>query len=243
MPRQREDDFANGLIAHLNPKSPVAEAYRTLRTSLQFSAPEESLKSIMVTSAGPGEGKSTTLANLAVTLVQAGKRLLIIDADLRRPVQHKVFGLSNHRGLTNLLVGRGDLGEAVNRDVIPGLDLLTSGPIPPNPSELLGSPMMRDVLARAQEAYDQILIDSPPAVAVTDAAIMSSLVSGVILVVRSRVAQNEMALEARNLLEKAGARILGVVLNDVTYTGDDYRYYYYYGHQGQKKAGGAGIGS
>lgn len=240
MARRRQEDYTSGLIAHFNPKSPVAEAYRTLRTNLQFSAPEDSLKSLMVTSAGPGEGKSTTLANLAVAQVQAGKRVLIIDADLRKPVQHKVFGLPNQVGLTNLLVGKAGLEQALAKDAVPGLDLLTSGPIPPNPSELLGSSKMRDLLDQVQNQYDLVLMDSPPAVAVTDASIMSSLVSGVILVIRSRVTQNEMVREAKNLLEKANARLLGVVLNDVTYSGDDYRYYYYYGQGAKTVGGGAG---
>jgi len=217
------------LITHLHPKSPVSEAYRTVRTNIHFSNPGLDLKSILVTSAGPEEGKSTTLANVAVTMAQAGKKVLIIDADLRKPVQHKIFEVPNGRGTTSVLVGDFALEEAVQATAVAGLDLLTSGPIPPNPSELLDSAAMKKLLTESKEKYDMVMIDSPPAMAVTDALILCSLVDGVILVVKSGFTRIEIIKDTKELLEKAQARFLGVILNEVKYSGDDYRYYYYYG--------------
>lgn len=218
------------LIAHQHPRSPVSEAYRTVRTNLQFAASDDSVRLILITSAGPEEGKSTTLANLAVTLAQAGKRVLIVDADLRKPIQHKIFEVGNSRGLTNVLAGRAQVSEVIEKSDVPNLWVLTSGPIPPNPSELLNSEGARSLWTPLLDSYDYVLLDSPPAVTVTDAAILSTQVHGVLLVVRSATTRHEMLREVRGLLAKGGARILGAVLNGVQYNGDDYRYYYYYGH-------------
>ncbi len=226
--REAQNGVAERLIAHRHPKSPVSEAYRLLRTNLQFSGLNGRLRRILVTSPGPGDGKSTTLANLAVTLAQAGHRVVAVDADCRKPTQHKLFGVADRPGLTNLLVEGGDPAEAVRQTPVPGLDILPCGPIPPNPSELLGSARTREVLDRLSATYDFILLDSPPAVAVTDAAVLAPLADGVILVLRAGETQNEQAREAKAILEKANAHLLGAVLNGVRSTGDDYRYYYYY---------------
>lgn len=221
------------LITHHHPKAPVSEAYRLLRTNLQFSGLNGKLRRILITSPGPGDGKSTTLANLAVTLAQAGHRVLIVDADCRKPVQHKVFGLPNQPGLTNLLVEGGDPAGAIRETQIPGLSLLPCGPVPPNPSELLGTARMGEVLGHLSESYDFVLLDSPPAVTVTDAAVLAPQVDGVVLVLRAGDTRHDMAREARAILEKSNAHLLGAVLNGVRPTGDDYYYYYYYyGHEG-----------
>lgn len=216
------------LITHTDPKSPIAEAFRALRTNLYYSNLDKSLKKVLLTSTGLGEGKSTILANLAVAVAQTGQKVLIIDADLRKPVQHKIFELSNLRGLTNLLVEDLQLPEVVQDSTISNLKLLTSGPIPPNPSELLGSARMERFLTSITE-YDLILIDAPPAVAVTDPVVLAAKVDGVLLVINSKQVKIEMAKYAKEQLEKAQAKILGVVLNNVEYQGDDYQYYYYYG--------------
>ncbi|NPV27277.1 MAG: CpsD/CapB family tyrosine-protein kinase [Firmicutes bacterium] len=223
------------MITHHNPKSPVAEAYRTLRTNITFSALDKPFRTLMVTSAGPEEGKSTTLANLAIAMAQAGSRILVVDCDLRKPLQHKIFSLSNRQGVTNLLVENLDAEQVIQSSVVPNLDVLTSGPIPPNPSELLGSKRMQSLLPRLVERYDCVLLDTPPAVAVTDAAVLAPHVDGVILVIRAGVAKIEMLKEAKSLLDNANARIIGTVLNGVKYDGDDYQYYYYYGERKKRK--------
>ncbi|MDW7675417.1 MAG: CpsD/CapB family tyrosine-protein kinase [Bacillota bacterium] len=216
------------LITHTDPKSPVAEAFRTLRTNLYYSNLDQELKKVMFTSAGPGEGKSTILANLAVAVAQTGKKVLVIDADLRKPVQHKIFQISNLKGLTNLLVEEFELQQVAQATKVENLSIITSGPIPPNPSELLGSARMERFL-KGIEGFDIVFIDAPPAIAVTDPVILSSKVDGVMIVINSKTVKIEMAKHAKEQLTKANAKILGVVLNNVEYKGEDYQYYYYYG--------------
>lgn len=216
------------LYAHDNPKSPIAEAFRTLRTNIAFSALDRPCRVIMTTSAGSSDGKSLVTGNLAVVMAQAGSRVLLVDCDLRKPVQHKQFHLDNHRGLTNLLAQDLDQGDVVRATEVENLWLLTSGPIPPNPSELLGSHKMRVFLEKAAAQYDTVLVDAPPVIAVTDAAVLAPLVDGVLLVVKSAVTRVDMIKDAKAQLEKASARILGVVLNAVKMQGEDYQYYYYY---------------
>lgn len=216
------------LFAQVNPKSPIAEAFRTLRTNISFSALDRPYRTIMTTSAGPEDGKSTVTANLGVVMAQAGSRVLLVDCDLRKPVQNKHFGTDNHRGLTNLLVQDLEISDVVRATEVEGLWLLTSGPIPPNPSELLGSHKMKSFLEKAAGMYDTVLIDAPPVIAVTDAAVLAPLVDGVVLVVKSGATRIDMIKDAKAQLEKASARIIGVVLNEVKMQGEDYRYYYYY---------------
>lgn len=226
MPRSTNNTHT--LVMEKNPLSPVSEAYRTLRTNIQFSAVDEELRVIMVTSAQPGEGKSTTAANLALAYAQAGNRVLVVDADLRKPTMHKVFQKSNRLGLTNLLTGQRQLTE-IHLDAAGGrLDVLTSGPIPPNPSELLASKRMEALLVEWKEQYDLVIVDTPPAAAVTDAAILSSRCDGVVLVVDSGHVKKETVKRAKTNLEHAKARILGVVLNNHNRKEAE-EYYYYYG--------------
>lgn len=231
--KNREDRH---LITFNKPKSPVAEAYRTLRTNIHFSCSGTPYRTIMVTSAGPGEGKSTTLANLGVAMAQAGSRVLIVDCDLRKPVQHQVFELSNQKGLTNVLVESLRVEDVIKDTKISNLSVLPSGPVPQNPSELLGSQKMGEFIEILKNLYDIVLFDSPPTVAVTDSALLSAQVDGVILVLRSGVAKIDMAKHAKEQIEKANGKLIGSVLYGVKFSGADYHYYSYYGEQkGQKK--------
>ena len=214
------------LITNLNPKSPISEQYRTIRTNIQFSSVDEELRSILFTSSGPGEGKSMTTANIAVPYAQQGKKVLLIDADLRKPTVHYTFRLDNLKGLSNVLVGDVLLEEAIHTTSIDHLDVISSGPIPPNPSELLGSRKMRAILERAKEQYDLVIFDTPPVLAVTDAQIMADFVDGAMLVVRSKVTELDAATKAVEALKPAKARLLGTVLNDREKKGSNYYYYY-----------------
>jgi capsular exopolysaccharide synthesis family protein len=221
------------LITHENAKSPIAEAYRTLRTNLQFANAGEALRTVMYTSSGPGEGKSTTVANTAVVLAQSGKKVIISDCDLRKPVQHKIFGLKN-QGLTNALVENLAITELLQESGIHNLRVLPSGPIPPNPSELLGNPKMETVLRELRQDCDILLVDAPPVVAVTDACVLACQMDGVVMVVAAGMVRPEMALHAKDLLLKANAHLLGVVLNRVEIEKEHAYYYYYYGDNGKK---------
>ena len=226
------------IITHVNPKSPVAEAYRILRTNLNFVAVDKPFKSVMVTSAGPAEGKSTTMANLGVAMAQAGVKTLVVDCDMRRPRQHKIFELPNTKGFTNLLADRGIALEEVIRDTaVPGLKVITSGPIPPNPSELLASKQVKSVIEELESRFQLVLFDSPPVVAVADAAILASQVDGVLVVIRAHQTKQNLAESAKNLLDKASANIIGIVLNGIPMSGEDYYYYYYYGQGADGKKG------
>lgn len=204
-----------------------------MRTNIQFSAIDEDLKIIMVTSAGQGEGKSTTTINLAVAYAQAEKKVLIIDADLRKPTLHHSFQVANRQGLTNVLTGQSELSSVIVSSELNNLDLIPSGPIPPNPSEILASRRMTTLLEQLSDEYDMILIDSPPTLAVTDSQVIATRCDGVILVIDQGKVKREVALKAKANLEHVKARILGVVLNNVNRDNGDVYYYYYYGGSDQ----------
>lgn len=235
MPKAKTIHDLSKLFAHFKPKSPIAESFRTLRTNISFSALEHPVKTLLVTSPGPGDGKSTVSANLATVMAQAGARILIIDADMRKPVMHKFFDISNRVGLTKLLAHEVQSGEVIHPTMVEGLSFLSTGPVPPNPSELLGSERMKELLKELTMQYDLILIDSPPVLAVTDASILAPLVDGVILVVDSGRTRVDAAKEAKSQLVKANARIIGVVINQVKMDADDYGYYYYYRKDDEEK--------
>lgn len=194
-------------------KASAAEAYKTLRTNIQFSSLDKQLKVLMVTSASQSEGKSTTAANLAITIAQSDKRVLLIDSDLRRPHIHKALSLLNVKGLTNVLVQSIDYKDICNTVGVKNLEVLTSGPKPPNPSELIGTARMESLITTVASEYDTVIIDAPPVLPVTDAAVLSRLVDGVILVVEYGSTSYEMAQEAKDDLERVGANIIGAVLN------------------------------
>ncbi len=216
------------LITITNPKSTISEAFRTLRTNIQFASLDKDIRTLMVTSSGPAEGKSTTIANLAIVMAQSEKRVLLVDADMRKPTVHHIFRVSNRAGLTNVLIGQFSLEEMVRPTLVDGLDILTSGPIPPNPSELLASKRMSMLMSEMMDQYDMVLFDTPPVIAVTDAQILASQVDGVLLVVFYGKTPKEAALKAKNQLDNVKAKLLGVVLNNKQIKGDNY-YYYYYG--------------
>jgi len=218
------------LIVQEDPKSPIAEAYRTLRTNIQFAKIDGNLQTVMLTSAGPGEGKSTTSANTAVALAQSGKNIILVDCDLRKPVQHKIFGKRN-RGLTNILVEDIAVEDLLQDTEIDNLRILTSGPIPPNPSELLGSAKMLEIISHLKSLADIIVFDAPPTIAVTDASVIASKMDGVILVLDASTVRPEMAQKAKELLVKANGNILGVILNRVEIEDEHAYYYYYYGNE------------
>lgn len=229
------------LIANTDAKSPVSEAYRTIRTNIKFSnIAGRELKTIMLTSATPNEGKSTTISNLAVVMAQAGHSVVLCDCDFRNPTQHKIFGLHN-KGLSNCVATGSDVMDIIQQTSIPNLYVLTSGPVAPNPSELLASQNMVDILAELKQHFDYVLIDTPPVMPVTDAAVVSGKVDGTILVIASGAVAPSVAVEAKTRLEQAGAHLLGVVLNKVDVAANShygYGYYYYYGHEHDGSHGG-----
>lgn len=215
------------LITKLNPRSPISEQYRTIRTNLQFASIDEPLRSILITSPGPAQGKSITSANLGVVYAQQEKKTLLIDADMRKPTTHYTFRLDNLRGLSNVLVGDTSLEHAVEKTDVDNLDVLSSGPIPPNPAELLASKRMEEVLRHALQLYDFVIFDTPPVLAVTDAKILANIVDGTLLVFRSGVTKIDEAEKTYEILKDSRAKMLGAVLNDRKKT--DSSYYYYYG--------------
>lgn len=222
-------------ITHYDSRSPVSEAYRAIRTNLQFAGAGKQFKTLVFTSAVPGEGKSTTVANLAIAMGQDDKKILLIDCDMRKPVVHRRFGLLN-RGLSNCFAEDLPLKEVIQADVFPNLDVVTSGPVPPNPAELLGSKKMDALLQEAAEVYDYVFLDMPPVLAVTDAALMSSQVDGTVLVLGSGDIGPDEGKQAKELLEKVHANILGVILNKVPqHHKSGYYYYYYYDEDHHKK--------
>lgn len=212
------------LIAYSDPKSAAAEAYRTLRTNLQFSMLDKDSNIIAVTSCAPGEGKSTIVANLAVSLAQSGKKVLLVDCDLRKPTIHKKFGISNASGLTSLLLKESTLEEAIYKVDIPNLGLIPSGPVPPNPSEILGSKKMGKILEDLKNYFDVILLDSPPVLVVSDLHVLASTLDGILLVATYGVTEKNAILRAKESIIKVGGKVLGVVENKIPQDAKGYGY-------------------
>ncbi|WP_139994970.1 CpsD/CapB family tyrosine-protein kinase [Paenibacillus paridis] len=218
------------LITELNPKSPISEGYRMLRTNIEFSTINQKLQIIMVTSSKPSEGKSTTCANMAVAFAQANKKVLLIDADLRKPSQHHIFGKSNRSGLTTALLNQLDLRDIIQFTNTENLSIIQAGPTPPNPSELLSSDPMALLLKRAREQFDVIIVDTPPIMSVTDAQIVATQSDGVVLVIDSGKVKKDVVLKAKASLDHVKARLIGVVLNKINRNHSDI-YSYYYGEK------------
>jgi succinoglycan biosynthesis transport protein ExoP len=215
-------------LLHAGVPPGFAEAFRTIRTNVLFSSAEEGSRVLVVTSTGPGEGKTTVASNLAVGFAQAGQRVLLIDADMRRPRVHQIFGLRQEPGLSNLMVGNAKASQTVNKTAVPGLWLLAAGRTPPNPAELIGSQRFRDFLASLKQHFDLILVDSPPVMAVTDAAIAANLASGVVFVVGAEMTSRQAARAAVEHLANGRAHFVGAVLNRVELERNAYYYSHYY---------------
>jgi non-specific protein-tyrosine kinase len=203
------------LITLTDPRSPAAEAYRTLRTNLTFTALDKPIETLAVTSAAPDEDKAKILANLAITMAQSERRTILVEADLRRPGLHEIFGVANDRGLTTMIVEEAALDDPPLIEVgVDNLWLLPSGPLPPNPADLLGSRKMEQAIAALKSRADVILFNAPPVVAVTDAAVLGTKVDGVLLVVSAGRTRRDHAQRAKDLLERVHVRIVGTVLNN-----------------------------
>lgn len=202
------------MIALRDPRSPAAEAYRTLRTNIQFSSLDKPIHTLLMTSTAPEEGNTLALANLAVTIAQAEQTVVMVDCDLRRPGLHALFDKPNTEGLTSVILDQSDAPLPLLSTPVPGLRLLPSGPLPPRPADLLGSQRMEAVIERLKGEADIILFDTPPVTAVTDAAVLSTRLDGVLLVMKAGKTRRDRAREARRMLEKVKANIVGVVLNN-----------------------------
>lgn len=229
------------LITVKHPRSPISEAYRVLRTNLEFSTLDRPMQTLLVTSPNPVEGKSTTAANLAVVMAQAGKSVVLVDADLRRPVQHRIFGVDNHRGLTaTMLDGEPVLDGNLQQTGVENLRILTTGPLPPNPSELLGSQRMAGLLKQLKKEADIVVFDSPPSLAVADASVLATQADAVLLVADAGRTRRKLAREAVERFEQVGAHPLGVALNRLKEGRGGYYYYYhyhYYSHEAKPRRG------
>ncbi len=216
------------VISDINPKSPVAEAFRIIRTNLNIMEMDKQTRTILITSPGPSEGKSSTVANLGTVLAQSGVKVIIVDCDLRRSEQHHIFGLANQIGLSNVLVDGLDVMQVLQETSVPNLRVIPSGPIPSHPAELLGSQQTKQLLQQLIELADVVLVDSPPILMVADAQILSGMVDGVVLVVKSGRTKVDAVKQAKERIEKANARIIGTVLNAVQKSDGGYYYGYSY---------------
>ena len=234
-PEEVADDQSHRLVVTTDPNSAAAEAYRTLRTNLLYSFVDTPPKVIVFTSAGAREGKSTTCANLAVVMAQAGKSTLLMDCDYRKPVIHKIFGLHNMRGMTDVLAGERSL-EEVSYEPQNELKVLTVGPVPPNPAELLGSKRFADFLAKVRQEFDYVLVDAAPVGLVSDPAILASQGDGVVLVLDAEHTRKGAFRGAMRSLEAVGANMLGTVMNNVASSEKNYYYHHdYYGRGYQQQ--------
>jgi non-specific protein-tyrosine kinase len=232
---------AEKLVTFSQPKSPNAEAYRILRTNLLFSAVDNPPRTLLVTSSSPSEGKSTTLANLGVVMAQQGQRVVLVDSDLRRPTLHRLFQAPNATGLTSaLLHEQPSAVPFLQPTKVENLSLLTTGPLPPNPAELLGSARFGELLRDLQAHADVILLDSPPALAVTDAPVLARQVDGVLLVVDAGATRRQWAANAQETLSKVGAKVLGVGLNRLKPGSSSYYYYYHYYYSSEEGGDASG---
>ena len=224
------------IISIRKPKSPISESYRGIRTSIEFSNLDKEMKVINVTSSMQSEGKSTVIANLAVSFANLEKKVLLLEGDLRNPSVHRMFNISNINGLTDILLKDKAFAECVHCTDVKNLHVLTCGAMPPNPSEILSSKKMKDFINELREYYDYIFIDAPPIGVVTDAGIISTYSDGCVFVVGSKQCDIEMAKIAKKRLEDVGANIIGAVLNKFEAEGNGYNYYnYYYQHESGRK--------
>jgi len=238
-PFARKHSLPGMLIADSAPKSAAAEAYRTLRTNIQFAGLDRPCRTIVITSATPAEGKTTTAANFGVVCAQAGSRVCLVDADLRKPSLHRVFRMDNQRGLTTALLEGKTLADVAVTTIVPGLSVVVSGPLPPNHAELSASKRMHDLLEAAARDFDLVICDTPPVLSVSDAVALCARCDGVILVVRAGGVSSAVVRRAAEQIDAVKGRILGVVLNRVDisrhgYYAEYHRYYRAYGDDDKK---------
>jgi capsular exopolysaccharide synthesis family protein len=222
------EDVPREFIAHAAPKSGVAEAARAIRTNIMFMAPDQPFKSLLVTSAGPSEGKTTVACYISTAMAQTGLRVLLVDCDMRRPRVHKVFGKSNDRGVTTLLFDQGEIEDLDLSTEIPNLDVIPTGPLPPNPAELLQSERFAQFRRLVLSRYDRVVFDSPPIAPVTDAVVLATQVDGTVLVVRAFKTRRDVATRCVRALRDVGATIVGAVMNAVNLGANSYGYHQYY---------------
>lgn len=208
-----KNESVNPFITIDKPRSIISEKFRSIRTNILFSSADDDIKTVVFTSEKPSDGKSTISANVAITYAQAGYKTLLIDGDMRRPTQHYLFNTTNMDGLSNLIVNKTEYDKVIHHTEISGLDLITAGPIPPNPSELIGSHKLLEILKYLQGEYDFIIIDSPPVNSVTDAQLFAEIAKYVVYVINVQKNDRTAVKRGKDLIEKAGAKILGVVLN------------------------------
>lgn len=228
---KKSSSMARKIVVATHPKSINAEQYRTIRTNINFSMPDQ-LRTLLVTSASPGEGKSTTASNIATVFSQEGKKVLLVDADMRKPTSHYTFKVRNAHGLSSVLTKQCEVKDAVQSSEIENLYILPSGPIPPNPAELLGSKNMEALTSQLLEQFDLIVFDTPPILSVADAQIVSNKVDSTVLVINTGKSEKESAVKAKELLDAAKANTIGVILNNFNIEKNHY-YYHYYGTDGE----------
>lgn len=216
-----------GLVTHDKPKSVISEKFRGIRSNIIFSRADSKVQTILVSSEKPSAGKSTITSNVAITYAQAGYKTLVIDGDLRKPTQQYIFNKNNIKGLSNLIIDKTDFREVVQQTEVENLELLTSGPIPPNPSELIASETLKNIFRELKEYYDFIIVDTPPVNTVTDAQLFAELTQNIVYVIDVDNNQRASIEKGKVLLEKTGAKILGVVLNKAPLDKSSSTYYYY----------------
>lgn len=212
-PRKIDHRFYQ-LISHQHNKSVLTEEYRTIRTNIQFASFEQEVKTILVTSTNPNEGKSLTCINLAIIFATDNKRILYVDTDMRKPTGHKMLKLVNVHGISSYLAGQKSIEEIIQPTHINNLSIITAGPIPPNPAEMLGSSKMKEFIAEIRPHFDLIFFDSPPILAVTDAPILAKQLDASIMVIHAKKTDRSLAQQAKKKLETANPRILGAILNN-----------------------------
>jgi succinoglycan biosynthesis transport protein ExoP len=238
---RRQSIITRGQMVHLDSKSLAAEAYRTIRTAIFFSVPNGEAKTLLITSPSPGDGKTTLASNLAIAMAQAGQRVLLLDADFRKPVQHNIFEIKKEPGISDCIAGLQSLNKIIKSSNITGLDILPCGSDVPNPSEMLNSHVFSEIIAELSSRYDRIVVDSPPVIPVTDACILGAICDVTLLVLRAEKSTRKTAQQARDGLLNVGSRLLGIVVNDVSRSKGRYGYYNYghygygYGHKDKDK--------
>ena len=235
----KTDDPAQDMVVLNSPKSSASESFRGLRTSILFSSAQQVPRVILVTSATAKEGKTLVSSNLAITMAQGGGKILILDCDMRRPRLHKLFKISRDPGMSNILIGEAAWEKMIRPTGIENLWVIPSGPIPPNPAELVSSDLMASLIETLRGQFDRVIIDSPPIMAVTDSVAMARLTDGLVMVVKVGTTARDVITGALRQLRDMNAKILGTVLNDIPFSKDHYyysqHYYYYYGEEGQRE--------